>query len=210
MATANWRERILESTRGRVVALLRRSERTVSDLAAELGVTDNAIRLHLAALERDGLVEASGTRSEWTGKPAVLYRTTPDAEGLFPKPYDAVVSALLSELEQEHDEAGVERLLRQAGARLGSSVTIQDGDLLTRCRQAAEVLTALGGLAEVIDDGDGYRIQGFSCPLADLVAEHPLTCQLAEALVSELVGGSVSECCERGERPRCCFRVAAA
>jgi predicted ArsR family transcriptional regulator len=210
MSKANWRDRILESTRGRVVALLRRSERTVSDLAGELGVSDNAVRLHLAALERDGLVEQSGSRSEWTGKPAVLYRTTADAEGLFPKPYDAVLSALLSELEQEHDRAGVERLLRQAGVRLGAAASIPDGDLRTRCANAAEVLTALGGLAEVIEEGEGFRIQGFSCPLADLVAEHPLTCQLAEALVSELVGGRVSECCERGERPRCAFRVAAA
>ncbi|HEX2167631.1 MAG TPA: ArsR family transcriptional regulator [Longimicrobiales bacterium] len=210
MANSNWRDRILESTRGRVVALLRRSERTVSDLASELGVTDNAVRLHLAALERDGLIEQSGTRSEWTGKPAVLYRTTADAEGLFPKPYDAVLSALLTELEQEHDRSGVERLLRQAGVRLGAAASIPGGDLLTRCRNAAEVLTALGGLAEVVEDGDGYRIQGYSCPLADLVAKHPLTCQLAEELVSELVGGEVSECCERSDRPRCAFHVTAA
>lgn len=210
MPKTNWRDRILESTRGRVVALLRHTERTVSDLAGELGVTDNAIRLHLAALERDGLVEQSGTRSEWTGKPAVLYRTTADAEGLFPKPYDAVLSALLSELEQEHDRGGVERLLKRAGVRLGAAAALPDGDLLTRTRHAAEVLTALGGLAEVVEDGDGYRIQGYSCPLADLVAEHPLTCHLAEALVAELIGGKVSECCERGERPRCAFRVAAA
>lgn len=210
MAKPNWRDRILESTRGRVVALLRRTERTVSDLARELGVSDNAVRLHLAALERDGLVEQSGSRSEWTGKPAVLYRTTADAEGLFPKPYDAVLSALLSELEREHDRPGVERLLRQAGVRLGAAASIPGGDLGTRCASAADVLTALGGLAEVIEEGDGYRIQGYSCPLADLVAEHPLTCQLAEALVSELVGVRVAECCERGERPRCAFRVAAA
>lgn len=210
MANANWRQRILESTRGRVVMLLRHSERTVSDLASELGVTDNAIRLHLAALERDGLVEQSGTRSEWTGKPAVLYRTTGEAEGLFPKPYDAVLSALLSELEQEQDGAAVERLLRQAGTRLGASARAKNEDLPGRVRHAAEVLTALGGLAEVTEEDGSFLIQGFSCPLADLVADHPRTCQLAEALVSELVGRSVTECCDRGERPRCAFRIAAA
>lgn len=210
MAQANWRERILESTRGRVVALLRRSERTVSDLAAALGVTDNAIRLHLAALERDGLVEQSGTRSEWTGKPAVLYRTTPDAEGLFPKPYGAVLSALLSELEQEHDAEKLERLLRRAGSRLGAVAAATSSDRGARVRQAADVLTGLGGLAEVTEENGSFRIQGYSCPLADLVADHPMTCQLAEALVGELVGTSVSECCERGERPRCAFRVPAA
>jgi len=210
MGNANWRERILESTRGRVVALLRRSERTVSDIASELGLTDNAIRLHLAALERDGLVEQSGTRREWTGKPAVLYRTTTDAEGLFPKPYGVVLSALLSELERMHDRQEVERLLRQAGARLGAPAAAEGADLAARVRHAADVLTVLGGLAEVTQEDGNFLIQGYSCPLADLVVEHPQTCQLAEALVSELVGRNVSECCERGDRPRCAFRVPAA
>lgn len=31
MARSDWRDRILESTRGRVLSLLRRSERTVGD-----------------------------------------------------------------------------------------------------------------------------------------------------------------------------------
>jgi len=207
---ANWLERMLESTRGRVLTLLRRETRTVNDLAAELGLTDNAVRLHLAALERDGLVEAAGTQREWTGKPAVLYRTTADAEALFPKPYGAILGALLRDLERETDRGEVERLLRQAGRSLARDAALADADLASRVKHAAEVLTALGGLAEVVAEDDGYRIQGFSCPLADLVSEHPSTCQLAESLVSELVGRPALECCERGRRPRCAFRIAAA
>lgn len=207
---ANWRERILESTRGRVLLLLRREARTVNDLAAELGLTDNAVRLHLAALDRDGLVEAVGTRREWTGKPAVVYRTTSEAEALFPKPYVAVLAAMLGDLERQHDRSEVERLMRQAGQSLAAELARDDADIANRVRHAAEVLTALGGLAEVVEEGDGFRIQGFSCPLAELAIEHPSTCQLAEALVSQLVGRPVVECCERGERPRCAFRVAAA
>ena len=49
-------ERFFASTRGQIVTLLRRALRTVDELAGELGLTDNAIRAHLAALERDGLV----------------------------------------------------------------------------------------------------------------------------------------------------------
>jgi predicted ArsR family transcriptional regulator len=210
MAKVKWRERMLESTRGRVLLLLRRAERTVSDLAQELGLTDNAIRLHLSALERDGLVEPSGTRREWTGKPAVLYRTTGEAEGLFPKPYALILSALLGELEREHDGREAERLLRRAGERLGAAAGAEEVALPERVRHAAEVLTSLGGLVEVREDEAGYLIQGFSCPLAELVTEHPATCRLAEALVSELVGRAVTECCDRGERPRCAFRIAAA
>ena len=207
---ANWRERILESTRGRVLLLLRREARTVNDLAAELGLTDNAVRLHLAALDRDGLIEAAGTRREWTGKPAVVYRTTSEAEALFPKPYRAVLAAMLEDLERQHDRSEVERLMRQAGQSLAAELARDDADIANRVRHAAEVLTALGGLAEVVEGDDGFRIQGFSCPLAELAIEHPSTCQLAEALVSQLVGRPVVECCERGERPRCAFRVAAA
>lgn len=206
----NWRDRLLESTRGRVLTLLRRQTLTVNALAAKLELTDNAVRLHLAALERDGLIEAAGSQREWTGKPAVLYRTTSDAEALFPKPYAAILSALLSDLERENDRGDVERLLRQAGRALAANAVTRDADLRTRVQCATDVLTALGGLAEVVEDEEGIRIQGFSCPLAELVAEHPSTCQLAESLVSHIVGVPVTECCERGERPRCAFRITAA
>lgn len=43
-----------ESTRGKIVTLLRRSGCTVEDLARELGLTDNGVRAHLATLESEG------------------------------------------------------------------------------------------------------------------------------------------------------------
>jgi predicted ArsR family transcriptional regulator len=210
MARADWRDRMLGSTRGRVVTLLRRSERTVSELAAELGLTDNAVRLHLAALERDGLVEASGRRQEWTGKPAVLYRTTAGAEALFPKAYAQILSALLQELSHAHGTVEAEALLRRTGHRLGLEAASSQADLRDRVHHAAAVLEALGGLVEVEEHADGFRLQGYSCPLAALLPQHPEACRLAESLVAALIGADVVECCDRGERPRCAFRVRAA
>ena len=55
-------ERFFESTRGQVLALLRRGPRTIDEMAAALGLTDNAIRAHVAALERDALVLRRGVR----------------------------------------------------------------------------------------------------------------------------------------------------
>jgi predicted ArsR family transcriptional regulator len=52
----DWDEKFFESTRGRMVTLLKRSGRTVEDLARVLGLTDNGIRAHLAVHERDGIV----------------------------------------------------------------------------------------------------------------------------------------------------------
>lgn len=208
MAAGDWRDRLLASTRGRVVALLRRSAQTVNDLAAKLDLTDNAIRLHLSALERDGLVEQAGTRRESAGKPAHVYRTTADAEDLFPKPYDKVLAELLSVLEERHAPDDLERLVAEVGTRLGSASPAGAGDLRARVAHAAQVLTDLGGLAEVEEDECGLRLQGYGCPLSAVTAQHPGACRLAEALVSELIGTPVVECCERGERPRCAFRVA--
>ena len=62
MNTTGWRARLMESTRGKILDLLRSKERTVNELAAALGLTDNAVRAHLLSLERDGLVHQSGTQ----------------------------------------------------------------------------------------------------------------------------------------------------
>jgi len=207
MAAGDWRERLLASTRGRVVALLRRSAQTVNELAGMLELTDNAVRLHLSALERDGLVEPHGTRREWTGKPATVYRTTPGAEALFPKPYDRVLSEVLVLLAERNSPEEFERLVREAGRRLGRAAGPESGDLAARAQHAAAVLTELGGLAEVETEGDELRLQGYSCPLGRLTAEHPRVCLLAESMVSEMLGVPVHECCDRGDRPRCAFRV---
>ncbi|MDF3017510.1 MAG: putative transcriptional regulator [Thermomicrobiales bacterium] len=63
----NWDEKFFESTRGRMVTLLRRSGRTVEELARALGLTDNGIRAHLAALERDGIVRQRGSVRRGSG-----------------------------------------------------------------------------------------------------------------------------------------------
>ncbi len=210
MAAGDWRKRLFASTRGRVIELLRRSAQTVNDLAAKLDLTDNAVRLHLSALERDGLVEQVGRRRESAGKPAFVYRTTPGAEALFPKAYDQVLSELLAVLETSQSREEMDRLVREVGRRLGAAAALREGSMQERAVHAAAVLTGLGGLAEVEQAANGLRIQGYSCPLGAVTGAHPITCTLAEALVSELVGAPVVERCERGARPRCAFQVALA
>ncbi|MFL5701844.1 MAG: helix-turn-helix transcriptional regulator, partial [Ktedonobacteraceae bacterium] len=99
MPLLNWNQRFFESTRGRIITLLRRSSRTVEELAQALDLTDNAVRAHLATLERDGLVRQQGTR-RGTGKPAFVYELTPETEQLFPKAYGSVLRELLHVLKE--------------------------------------------------------------------------------------------------------------
>ena len=87
-------QRFFSSTRGKIVALLRHASKTVDDLAQALGLTDNAVRAHLATLERDGLVQQHGSRPG-KRKPAVIYDLAPAAEDLFPKAYSLVLRQIL-------------------------------------------------------------------------------------------------------------------
>jgi len=89
----------ITGTRGRVLSLLREGKWTVDDLAARLGLTDNAVRFHLEALERAGTVEKGALRrSGGVGQPAVLYSLTTVGEEQFSRAYAPVLIAFLEEL----------------------------------------------------------------------------------------------------------------
>lgn len=200
-----WDERFLASTRGRVIALLRRSEGTVNELAAALELSDNAVRAHLASLERDGLVEQRGVR-RGVGKPAYIYGLSPAASDLFPKIYGRLLSQLLALLAERDGAAEVEALLAEVGRRMISGRVWPEGEE-ARLSAAVAFLEELGGLAEVVDGNGVAEIRGYSCPLGELVAAHPEVCRLAESLLGEVIGAPVRERCERGGTPRCVFEV---
>lgn len=202
-------QRLFGTTRSRIVVLFRRARRTVDELALALGLTDNAVRGHLSALERDGLIRQHGLRPSG-GKPAYVYELTPEAEALFPRAYAPVLARLLEVLEERQPSEATLDLLREAGRRVAQDRSAASGDPRARLRVAAELLSSLGGLAEVEQDGAGHlHLRSDSCPLGALVREHPEACQLAEALVGAASGLSVTERCVRvaDEPPRCRFDV---
>jgi predicted ArsR family transcriptional regulator len=207
MASHNWQRRLLASTRGRVISLLRLGPRTVNDLADALGLTDNAVRTHLAALERDGLVAQEGVRRA-VGKPAFVYTLTPHAETLFPKAYATILGSVLTKLREEKGRAGLEEFLRAIGHDAGVTARLRSDELRERVDAAVMLLGELGGLAEIEEHDDAYMIRGFSCPLGAIVSGNPEACKLAEELVAAAVGQEVQECCERNGTARCNFRVA--
>lgn len=204
--------RFLESTRGRVLALLRRGERTVEELAQALGLTDNAVRSHLASLERDGLVRAEGVRrSGGAGKPAVLYGVHPDAVPLLSRAYPPVLSTLLDVIVDELAPDRREEVMREVGRRLAARVGGRSaGDLEQRVRTAVSVLESLGGDVELLTESGGVKLQGAACPLSAVVCHRPEVCLTVEAMLSEIIGAPAQSCCSHGERPRCCFEIGSA
>ena len=208
----NWDEKFFESTRGRIVTLLRRSCRTVEDLARALDLTDNGVRAHLAILERDGIVRQRGSvrRGSSGGKPAYVYELTVEAEDLFPKAYEPALRRLLDVLSDQLGPEESEALLRSVGRRLAEEHSTRADGAHARLESAVEVFNELGGLAELEERDGAVVIRGYSCPLAGVTSDHPEVCRMAETLIAELAGVPVRERCDRGERPRCCFEIATA
>src|ERR1051326_4598407 len=133
-------ERFFESTRGRIVSLLRGGTGTVNELAQQLELTDNAVRAHLLTLERDGLVRQSGVQ-RGPRKPHYSYELTPEAERLFPKAYDALLNQLITTLKGRLPPSALEEVLREVGRSIAERHASEKSpdDFKGRVQSALEV-----------------------------------------------------------------------
>jgi predicted ArsR family transcriptional regulator len=196
----------LQGTRERIVNLLRQSRLTANEIAAKLGLTHNAVRGHLAALQREGLVRESGWQRR-VSRPAVVYDVAPEAEAVFSKAYIPFVAHLLRVLRERVPQEELDGMMHLVGRRLASDWPRFPGALPARVAAAAALLEDLGGLNTVERSNGEFVIRGYGCLLAAAVHGRPEVCRAMESLLTELLEVPVRECCERGERPHCCFEV---
>ncbi len=197
-----------DHTRGRLLALLREGRWTVDDLAARLGLTDNAVRFHLTTLQGEGAVGKEGVlKKGGAGKPAHLYTLTADAEESFSRAYAPVLAACVAELREIMSTTQLVAFLKRAGKRLGKGLPRSSGSLSQRVSGASDFLNALGGVTAVEKSGNTFHIIGRACPLARAVEADHCVCAAVTALVAEVVDADVAERCDRSGRPRCHFEI---
>src|SRR5881227_753836 len=208
MKHIGWRERLFKSTRGKILDLLRTRDRTVNELAGELHLTDNAVRAHLASLERDRLVAQSGFKPG-VRKPHTTYALGPEAEQLFPKAYGRLVSLLMSIFSRQLKPRNLRAGMREAGRKVALEHLggLQGKTRQQRINAALGILKELGGAASFREEDGKHFIYGNGCPIAAATANHPEACLLAESLLTEIIGWPVKEYCVRGPAPSCRFEV---
>ncbi len=194
------------STQARLITVLRGREATVDELAAALGVTRGAVRLHLANLERDALVHVVGTRPGAT-KPSRLYAVTAGLEQQLSRAYVPLLTAMLHVLSERMSARKFDEFMRTVGRQLLTGRPRPHGSALARAEAASVLLNELGGTSAVVQDGDALWIRAASCPLAATTARHPEACSAVESLLGEFTGLEVASCCAREQRLRCCFQV---
>jgi len=169
---------------------------SIDELAEHLAVTRTAIRQHLAALERDGLVLRGATRP--TGRrPEQLYRLTDYAREQFPRQYQMLASVLIDEVADLIGPEALAALMRSLGHKLArdrEQHVVDESTIVQHMNQAgyeAEVFFRSSGEQEIVAQ---------NCVFHRLAAQHPVVCELDLALIGALGGGEVehSECMVRG------------
>jgi predicted ArsR family transcriptional regulator len=193
---------LLGETRGRVVALLRSGPRGVAAIAAELGLSEVAVRRHLQILERDRLIVAETVRRRGPGRPWSQYTLTPKARRLFPDSSADFANEVLDYVETEHGRTDLLRFLRwrqeRQEARYAAGLAgLSQDDTAGRAKRLAELLSEDGFLSQAVErpapDGRAMLTltQGH-CAIKEVAQRHPEVCAFEAALFQRLLGSKLS------------------
>lgn len=183
-----------------------------AQLAERLGLTAMAVRQHLYALQREGLVTHE-TRPVPIGRPAKFWRLTPEADRMFPEAYAELSVALINSVKDAFGDEGLERVLTSRCARQKSDYDkrIRPGDSLEKkLRELAKIRTEEGYMAEIRKDNGGYLLVENHCPICAAANACQGFCSTELELFRSVLGPSVDV--ERAEHiikgdQRCVYRV---
>jgi DeoR family transcriptional regulator, suf operon transcriptional repressor len=177
-----------QSTKGRIVESLRRGPRTAAELAGDHGLTPNAIRQHLARLERDGLVVETSERRGPT-KPSLVFSLTPEGRRLFPQRYGALLNALIEEIGQSQGPEKVRELFHNIGKRSARKFAPRFVGMNAeeRVAELTAILREQGVVADYERNGDGYVLREHTCPFRETATAHPEVCSVVHTLMEEVL-----------------------
>jgi predicted ArsR family transcriptional regulator len=197
------------SSRGRIIAILQRGALTADEMASRLGLTAAAVRAHITTMERDGIVRRAGQRAGTT-RPSQLFELTPEVEQLLSGAYLPLLIELVRQSATRVTTRQFRELLRSTGRGLAATLprTVPDAPLGARVVAVSAFMNDQFGSTMRVEKANGhYTLKGYGCPLAALTGNQPAVCLAIESLVGTLLDADVRECCDRAQRPRCCFHV---
>lgn len=189
---------------------------TAAELAERFGLTPNALRRHLKALEEAEVVryrrEARGV-----GGPVYAYSLTASGEALFPNAYADALVAALETLGAERGASSVVELFRRQWKALVAEAAPTFGELplAERTQLLAELRSAQGYMAEAVaadERGEVVAvIREHNCAIRAAAERFPEICAAELGFFAETLGADVerrahilSGCneCEYVVRPR--------
>jgi len=201
----------MQATRQDILDYLRRhAEATVKELGEHLGLTATGIRQHLTVLERDGLVEAREERGH-VGRPALVYRLTPDGDGLYPKKYDELANALIEEARHLLGPDALQQLMKNVAARFSAQYLprLEGSPAAERLEMVSQIIQERGNVvAQSVWSGDDLLIEKHTCEFWNVATKNSAVCALDVEFVRQLAGqdARLSTSLLRGD-DCCTFRI---
>ena len=192
--------------RGEILQALRAGHpSTAKELAQRFGVTANALRRHLLALEADGMVRHR-REVRGVGGPTFAYALTEAGERLFPGDGDAALDQILDLLRDQMGTEGVVALFRRRWAAIAERAKPELArlPLPQRAARLAELLTGMGYQAEAAGAA-ALTLREHHCAIRAVIDRFPEICVAEAQFLEEVLGAHVTRqrhiaageaCCE--------------
>ncbi|WP_209812650.1 helix-turn-helix transcriptional regulator [Ammoniphilus resinae] len=193
------------STRNEILQMLKKhGSLTVSEMAAELKITEMAVRRHLNTLERDRLIESHLVRQSM-GRPTNVYSLTEESEHLFPKHYSDFALDFLQDIEENEGNDKVSSLFRRREERMLKlyKQEMKGETLEQKVEQLAVLQNQRGYMVEFERDpetGD-FVFKEMNCPISQVAKEYTHACDCELSLFKRVLDVEIEqrECISKGE-----------
>lgn len=187
-------DQLAPSRRSLLMAIKRRGQATVEELADDLSITVSAVRQHLAAVAEAGLTTFDEVR-DGPGRPRHLHRLTGAAESLFPRAYGELTTELLGCVAEEDPELLAKVFERRRQRRVVRAQARLDGlPLAEQVVELAKVLDGDGYLAEAVTEPDGsFRIVEHNCAILNVALRYRQACGSEISFIREVLPGATVE-----------------
>jgi DeoR family transcriptional regulator, suf operon transcriptional repressor len=195
----------LSGTAAELLAYLCAEPETAAQLAARVGISRAAVRVHLTQMESDGLVTRAAQRGR-VGKPSHIYSISELGQLLLSRAYPPVLRYLVEAILQSDGESALEERMRDVGRRLAVDA-VSRGDSATPIENATATLGLLGAIVRIDETDAGTELRAACCPLSSLTRDRPAVCKLMETMLATLLDAPVRERCERSATPVCHFQI---
>lgn len=186
-----------EKSRKRILTLLKENgPQEALTLAAELKITDMAVRQHLYALEEIGDI-CFALEARPKGRPAKLWQLTNQANNHFPNAHAEFSTELISSIRTVFGDEGMEKLLDvrlEKQIRDYSSEISVSSPLQEKLKSLSEIRTREGYMSDVIpgDNPEEFMFVENNCPVCDAAKECTGICARELDLFNEVLGNDVS------------------
>lgn len=204
------------ATRPAILDLMKRQGlECAHDMAAALGLTTMAVRLHLYELEKEGLISARD-EARGRGRPVKIWSLTEEAARVFPDAHQGLAVELIKSVEGLFGADGLNQVIAQHGANQRATYRKKlDGakSLGERLKRLAKARADEGYMAEVKRVGDDWLFIENHCPICSAAKTCMRLCANELAVFQDVLGPDVRVAREEhilsGAR-RCAYRVKAA